>query len=70
MNEADTERLQRIEAALAHVERLCDELNGVVVEQGRELARLRAQVLRVTQSVETAELERIRATNPKPPHHS
>ena len=62
-------RLERIEAHLTHVERLHDELNEVVVEQARLLKKLQAQVRRVSDTVETTELERIRATNPKPPHY-
>lgn len=62
-------RLERIEAHLAHVERLHDQLNEAVVEQSRLLKKLQTQVRRVSETVETAELERIRATNPKPPHY-
>ena len=62
-------RLERIEAHLTHVERLHDELNEVVVEQAKLLKKLQTQVRRVSDSVETTELERIRATNPKPPHY-
>ena len=62
-------RLERIEAHLAHVERLHDELNEVVIDQARLLKKLQTQVRRVANSVEAAELERIRATNPKPPHY-
>jgi len=62
-------RLERIEAHLAHVERLHDELNEVVIEQARLLKKLQTQLRRVSNAVETAEMERIRATNPKPPHY-
>jgi uncharacterized coiled-coil protein SlyX len=62
-------RLERIEAHLAHVERLHDDLNEVVVEQAGLLKKLQTQLRRVSNTVETAELERIRATNPKPPHY-
>jgi len=62
-------RLERIEAHLAHVERLHDELNEVVIEQAKLLKKLQSHVRRVSNAVETAELERIRATNPKPPHY-
>jgi uncharacterized coiled-coil protein SlyX len=62
-------RLERIEAHLAHVERLYDDLNEVVLEQSRLLKKLQAQVRRVSNAMETAELEHIRATNPKPPHY-
>jgi len=70
MKSADLQRrLERIEAHLAHVERLHDELNEVVVDQAKLLKKLQTQVRRVADSVETSELERIRATNPKPPHY-
>ena len=62
-------RLDRIEAHLSHVERLHDQLNEVVIEQARLLKKLQAQVRRVSTAVEAAELERIRATSPKPPHY-
>jgi uncharacterized coiled-coil protein SlyX len=64
-----SERLERIEAHLAHVERQYEQLNEVVIEQGRALARLQKENTKVSQAVETMELERIRANNPKPPHY-
>ncbi len=63
------ERLMRLEAHVAHLERLHEALNEVVVEQSRTLTKLAAQVRRLTESVESAERERIAATNPKPPHY-
>lgn len=62
-------RVERLESHLAHVEKLHDELNEVVVEQARLLRKLQTQLRRVSDTMETAELERIRATNPKPPHY-
>ena len=62
-------RLERIEAHLAHIERLHDELNEVVVEQARMLKKLQTHLQRVSNTVESAEMERIRATNPRPPHY-
>ena len=73
MNDNDDDsieaRLARIEAHLAHVERLHDELNGVVVEQARQITKLQAQLRRVAESVDSAERDRIQATNSKPPHY-
>jgi uncharacterized coiled-coil protein SlyX len=63
------QRLKRIESHLAHVERLHDELNGVVIEQGKLLKKLQTQVRRISDTVETTELDRIKSTNPKPPHY-
>ena len=62
-------RVERIESHLAHVEKLHDELNEVVIEQARLIRKLQTQLRRISDTVETAELERIRATNPKPPHY-
>jgi uncharacterized coiled-coil protein SlyX len=63
------ERLEKIESHLAHLERQYEQLNKVVIEQGRVLARLQKENAKVSQTVETIELERIRANNPKPPHY-
>ena len=62
-------RIERLEAHLAHVERQNDALNEVVVEQGKELLRLRKQVERISQSFESQELERVRSNNAPPPHY-
>lgn len=64
-----TERLQRMESHIAHLERQYEELNQVVIEQSREIKKLQTHQQRIAQSVETAELERIKATNAKPPHY-
>jgi uncharacterized coiled-coil protein SlyX len=69
MNEEPAERLARIESHLAHLERQYEELNQVVIEQGRAIKRLLAQQQRLVATVENEELERIKSTNPKPPHY-
>ncbi|MEY2408309.1 MAG: SlyX [Verrucomicrobiota bacterium] len=69
MNNELEQRLGRIEAHLAHVERQNDSLNEVVIEQGKLLQKLQTQVRRLSNSAETAELDRIKSTNPKPPHY-
>ena len=68
MDAPTTSRLDSLETHLAHLERQYDELNEVVVQQARELSRLRLQMQRVSSSVEGMEMDRIKATNPKPPH--
>lgn len=62
------QQITRLQAAVAHLEHQYDVLNGVVVEQGRELARLRQQLQKLTSSVENIETDRIRADQRKPPH--
>jgi uncharacterized coiled-coil protein SlyX len=69
MTDDTAARLAKMEAHIAHLERLCDQLNQVITEQSRDLTRLKAQQARIAETVENAELERIRATNPKPPHY-
>lgn len=64
-----TERLEKIESHLAHLEHQHEQLNSVVIEQGRLLARLQKDNAKVSDAVGNIELERIRANNPKPPHH-
>lgn len=64
-----SERLAKIESHLAHLERQYEELNQVVIEQGRSLARLQKESAKVSDAVETMEIERIRANNTKPPHY-
>jgi uncharacterized coiled-coil protein SlyX len=44
-------------------------LNQVVLEQAKQLAKLQALQQRISQTVETMEMDRIKATNPKPPHY-
>ena len=70
MGSADDERLQRVEIHLAHLERQAEELNGVIIEQGKQITRLQTLVNRLTETVEQAEGDRIRATSTRPPHSS
>jgi uncharacterized coiled-coil protein SlyX len=69
MNTAELEqRLARVEAALAHVEKQADELNTVVIEQGRLLARIQKRLEQLGETLESQELDRARNTQQKPPH--
>ncbi len=69
MNDEVAERLTRLESAVAHLEHLTEQLNEVVTDQGRRLEQVRKRLELQAQSLETIELERIRSTNPKPPHY-
>jgi uncharacterized coiled-coil protein SlyX len=64
-----SERLERIESHLAHLERQYEELNQVVIEQARLIARLQKEAGKLSETIGTMELERVRATNSKPPHY-
>ena len=63
------ERLSRIESNLAHLEHQVEQLNDVIIEQGRQGEQLRKQLQRMATTLEGIELDRIKSTNPKPPHH-
>jgi uncharacterized coiled-coil protein SlyX len=69
MEQELAERLDKVESHLAHLEHQYDQLNQVVLEQARQLAKLQAWQQRVSETVESLELERIKATNPRPPHY-
>jgi uncharacterized coiled-coil protein SlyX len=69
MDEGILKRLEKLESNLAHLEHQYDQLNRVVLEQGKQLTRLQGLQQKVSQTVETIELERIKGTNAKPPHY-
>jgi uncharacterized coiled-coil protein SlyX len=69
MNDEVAERLTRLESTVAHLEHLTEQLNDVVTQQGQQLDQLRKKLQRQAQSLETIEMERIRSTDPKPPHY-
>jgi uncharacterized coiled-coil protein SlyX len=62
-------RLQKLESNIAHLEHQYDELNKVVIEQSRSITRLQSELSRASETLRCAEIERIRANNPKPPHY-
>lgn len=69
MNEETSSRLGKIESNLAHLEHQVEQLNGVVIEQGKLLERMKKEVLRQSAAMETIEMERIKSNNTKPPHY-
>lgn len=69
MNEEIVERLENVEMHIAHLERQMDELNEVLVLQSEELERVKKLLGRVTQSIQSAEMERIKSVDSKPPHY-
>ena len=69
MSDEAAQRLERIEAGIAHLEHQVEQLNGVIIAQGKELEQLKKLVQRQGTTLETIELERVKATNAKPPHY-
>lgn len=69
MNEEISERFAKLESHIAHLEHQVEELNGVLIEQGRTIDRLRKQVQLHSRTLETSAIEQVKANNSKPPHH-
>ena len=69
MGDEISQRLEKLEANIAHLEHQVEQLNEVIIEQGKLVARLKKEVQRQSTAMQTLELERIKANNPKPPHH-
>ncbi len=70
MDSSLEERLLRLETNVTHLEHLCEQLNQVVTDQSKTIARLQAVQQQLSQSMESQELDRIKGTNAKPPHYS
>jgi uncharacterized coiled-coil protein SlyX len=69
MTDEISERLQRIEAHVAQLEHQADQLNDVIIQQGKTIDRLKKEVQRQSMLLQGAELERIKSNNLKPPHY-
>jgi uncharacterized coiled-coil protein SlyX len=69
MPDENSQRIDRLESHLAHLERQVEQLNGVVIEQGKLLDRLRKETQRQSSAMQTLELERIKSNLQKPPHY-
>lgn len=71
MNESGSaDRILRLEAAIAHLERNYDALNTVVIEQGRQIGRLTKRLEELGETLQSQEGERFPPHNQKPPHYS
>ncbi|MEK7781135.1 MAG: SlyX family protein [Verrucomicrobiota bacterium] len=69
MSDEITQRFEKLESNIAHLEHQVEQLNEVLVDQSKLVERLKKEVQRQSATMETMELERIKANNPKPPHH-
>jgi uncharacterized coiled-coil protein SlyX len=69
MNDEDSQRLERLEANFSHLEHQVEQLNQVIIEQAKTIDGLKKQAQRQSQTLESMELDRIKATNAKPPHY-
>ena len=69
MADDNSRRMEKIESNLAHLEHQVEEMNRVLIEQGKLLERLKKEVQRQNTAMQTLELERIQSNNQKPPHY-
>ena len=69
MNDDTSARLGKMESNLAHLEHQVEQLNGVIIAQGKILERMKKEVLRQSSAMESMELERIKSNVTKPPHY-
>jgi uncharacterized coiled-coil protein SlyX len=69
MNAESLQKLERLEALVAHLERQVEQLNEVVTDQSKLVEFLKKQMQRQSSVLETMELETIKANNARPPHH-
>ena len=63
-------RLEKAEAALAHLERNFDELNSVVIAQNKTITRLQRLLEVLGETLRGQDLDRIQPHNQKPPHYA
>ena len=68
MPDENSQRIDKLESHLAHLEHQVEQLNGVVIEQGKLLDRLKKETQRQSGFMQTLELERMKSNVQKPPH--
>lgn len=63
-------RLEKLEIDLAHASHTIDELNSVIIEQGRQIDRLTRRMMEMTDQVEEI-IDTVLPRHPvdKPPHY-
>jgi SlyX protein len=69
MSDEISDRIQKLEMHVAHLEHQIDQLDRVIIEQGHVIERLKKEAQRQAGTLEGMELDRIRANNSKPPHY-
>ena len=69
MPDENSRRMDKLESHLAHLEHQVEQLNGVIIEQGKLLDRLKKEVQRQSSIMQTLELERMKSNIQKPPHY-
>jgi len=69
MPDENSQRIDKLESHLAHLEHQVEQLKGVVIEKGKLLDRLKKETQRQSGILQTLELERMKSNVQKPPHY-
>jgi SlyX protein len=69
MVDEHSRQIEKLESHVAHLEHQMEQLNEVVITQGKLLERLKKEVQRQSTAMQTVELERIKSNIQKPPHY-
>ena len=65
----EKQNLLELEKRITYLEKYVDELNEVVIEQGRLLARLRNELQTMRDKSENSPVDPSRSASEKPPHY-
>ena len=65
----ETDRLVKIESALAHLENLTEALNETIITQDKTIRRLTQQVEQMNDAIQAKEVDAIKGNVTKPPHY-
>lgn len=69
MSDENSQRMEKLESHVAHLEHQVEQLNDVVIEQGKLIDKLKKEIQRQSNSLQPLELERIKSNVQKPPHY-
>ncbi len=69
MPDENAQRIDKLELHLTHLEHQVEQLNAVIIDQGKLLDRLKKEVQRQSSIMQTQELERMKSNNQKPSHY-
>jgi SlyX protein len=69
MRDENSQRIDKLESHLAHLEHQVEQLNEVVIEQGKLMDRLKKETQRQSGILQALELEHIKSNVQKPPHY-
>ena len=69
MADENSQRIDKLESHVAHLEHQVEQLNAVVIEQSKLLDKLRKETQRQSSVLQAFELERMKSNVQKPPHY-